>query len=103
MMLMNLRGHWTTFVVDLQDELGEDFAMMAGMGFFVQSGPALRMTIPTGHAQGRNPHVRKNRRSRVCPSSRTTHSLYVLGRGKILQKQLELFHGSRDEQPHRLQ
>jgi hypothetical protein len=32
-MLMNLRVHLTTFVLDLDSEEGELFAMMAGMGF----------------------------------------------------------------------
>jgi hypothetical protein len=36
-MLTNQRGHLTTFVLDLDSEDGEMFAMMAGMGFFLQS------------------------------------------------------------------
>ena len=84
-MLMNLRGHWTTFVLNLESEQGEEFAMMAGMGFFVQCGHTWQMTIPPlltlDTLKELHPHVRKNRRSRVCPSSRTTHRLYVLGGG----------------------
>jgi hypothetical protein len=107
MMLMNLRGHWTTFVLDLQDELGEDFAMMAGMGFFVQSGPACRMTIPS--------HLSLDTlKDSILTFARTEDHEYILhpeqiitcmssAEAKVLQKQLELFHGSRDEQPYRLQ
>src|SRR5437870_987410 len=34
LMLMNLRGNWTTFVLDLASEEGEQFVMMAGIGLF---------------------------------------------------------------------
>jgi hypothetical protein len=46
-MLMNLRRHLTTFVLDLASEEGEEFVMMVGMGFSVQSGHICRMTIPS--------------------------------------------------------
>jgi hypothetical protein len=107
LILMNLRGNWTTFVLDLEDKLGEDFAMMAGMGFFVQSGPALRMTNP--------PFLTLDTlKDSILTFARTEDHEYVLhpehvvtctssAEAKVLQKQLELFLGSRDEQPHRLQ
>ena len=104
---MNLRGHLTTFVLDLDSEEGELFAMMAGMGFFSQPGPTLRMIIP--------PRLTSDIvRSAVLTFARTEDHEYMLhpeqlvtcmslAKAKALQKQLELFHGSRDEQPYPLQ
>jgi hypothetical protein len=103
---MNLRGHWTTFVLDLEDELGAEFAMMAGMGLFVRCGHTWRMIIPPVLTQ-------ETLRRAVLAYTRTEDEEYVLhpeqlvacmslGEATVLQKQIELFHGSRDEQPHRL-
>ena len=106
-MLMNLRGHWTTFLLDLEDEQGEEFAMMAGMGFFVQCGHTWRMTIPPVLTQ-------ETLRGAILAYARTEDEEYVLhpeqlvacmssAEAKLLQEQLEIFHGSRDEQPYPLQ
>lgn len=106
-MLMNLRGHWTTFVLDLENEEGEEFVMMAGMRFFVQSGRIWRMTIPTLLTLD-------TLKDSILTFARTEDHEYVLhpeqlvtcisaAEAKVLQKQLELFHGSRDEQPYLLQ
>jgi hypothetical protein len=46
-MLMALSEHRTTFVLDVNSEGGENFAMMAEMGFFVPTNPFYRMTIPS--------------------------------------------------------
>ena len=46
-MLMQLKGNWTSFVFKIDSEAGEDFAMMAKMGFFVQRNPLYRMTLPS--------------------------------------------------------
>jgi hypothetical protein len=45
-MIMRLREHWTTFVLDLNSEEGDHFTMMAEMGFFEQNGALYRMTLP---------------------------------------------------------
>ena len=106
-MLMNLRGHWTTFVLDLENEQGEEFAMMAGMGFFVQCGHTWQMTIPPLLTQ-------ETLKGAILTFARTEDHEYALhpeqlvacmslAEAKVLQKQLEIFHGSRDEQPYRLQ
>jgi hypothetical protein len=80
---------------------------MAGMGFFVQCGRTWRMTVPTLLTLDRL-------KDSVLTFARTEDHEYVLhpeqlvtcissAEAKVLQKQLELFHGSRDEQPYLLQ
>ena len=106
-MLMNLRGHWTTFVLDLDSEEGEQFVMMAGIGFFVQSGRICRMKIPSALTS-------ETVKNAALAFARTEDDDYMLhpeqlvacmssAKALLLQKQLELFHGSRDEQSYRLQ
>src|SRR5271169_2141868 len=46
--LMDLRAHLTSFVLTLENEEGDEFVMMAEMGFFVLSGYHYRMAIPSG-------------------------------------------------------
>jgi|SoiMethySBSTD1v2_1073268.scaffolds.fasta_scaffold542026_2 hypothetical protein len=107
-MLMNLRGHWTTFVLDLlYSEEGEEFVMMAGIGLFVPSGRAWRMTIPPVLTS-------ETVKNAALAFARTEDREYILhpeqlvtcmsrAEAKVLQKQVELFQGSRGEQPYRLQ
>jgi len=45
-MLMQLEEYRTTFVLDLDSEDGNDFAMMVTMGFFAPYNDRYRMTIP---------------------------------------------------------
>jgi hypothetical protein len=44
---MRLRENWTTFVLDVDSEDGDDFTMMTEMGFFVQNGPIYQITLPS--------------------------------------------------------
>jgi hypothetical protein len=46
-MIMRLWGIWTSFVLKIDSEAGDDFAMMAKMGFFAQRNPLYRMTLPS--------------------------------------------------------
>jgi hypothetical protein len=46
-MTMRLRENFTTFVLDVDSENGNDFTMMAEMGFFAQDDPIYRMTLPS--------------------------------------------------------
>jgi hypothetical protein len=45
-LLMKLREHLTTFLIELHGEDGNDFAMMADMGFFTQKNAFYQMTLP---------------------------------------------------------
>ena len=45
---MRLREHRTSFVLRLENEEADEFAMMAGMGFFERAGDHYRMAIPSG-------------------------------------------------------
>src|SRR5262249_19505314 len=47
LIVMNLKEHRTTFIIDLDSEEGEDFTMMVQMGFFVCSDQRYVMTIPS--------------------------------------------------------
>jgi hypothetical protein len=105
-MLMNLRAHWTSFVLDLQSEDGEDFAMMFSMEFFVQRGGACRMTVP--------PRLTLDTlKDAILTFARTEDHEYVLHPGqlvtcmsaaaaKVLQEQINTFHAPRDERLHSL-
>jgi hypothetical protein len=44
--IMRLREHRITYVLDVDSEVGHDFTVMAEMGFFVQNGHFYRMTLP---------------------------------------------------------
>ena len=44
--VMHLREHRTTFLLRLENEEGDEFTMMAKMGFFMFSGDYYQMTIP---------------------------------------------------------
>jgi hypothetical protein len=48
MMVMHLKEHGTSFVLNLETEDGELFAMMLGMEFFEPSRDGYRMAIPIG-------------------------------------------------------
>jgi hypothetical protein len=105
-MLMNLRAHWTSFVLDLQSEDGEDFAMMFSMGFFLQCGHTCRMAIP--------PLLTLDTlKGAILTFARTEDSEYILhpehlvtcmssAAAKVLQQQINAFYGSRGEQPSSL-
>ena len=107
LMLMNLRARWTSFVLDLQSEDGEDFAMMFSMGFFVQCGRTCRMAIP--------PLLTINTlKNAILTFARTEDYEYILhpeqlvtsmsaAAAKVLQEQINAFHGPRDERLHSLQ
>ena len=45
-MIMRLLDHWTTFLIELNSEDGDDFVMMAEMGFFAHRNPSYQMTLP---------------------------------------------------------
>jgi hypothetical protein len=106
-MLINLRAHWTSFVLDLQSEDGEDFAMMFSMEFFIQRGRTCRMTVP--------PRLTLDTlKDAILTFARTEDHEYVLdpeqlvtcmsaAAAKVLQKQINAFHGPRDERLHSLQ
>jgi hypothetical protein len=47
-MVMHLKEHRTSFVLNLETEDGELFAMMLGMGFFEPSPNGYRMALPIG-------------------------------------------------------
>lgn len=106
-MLMNLRAQWTSFVLDLQSEDGEDFAMMFSMGFFVQCGHICRMAIP--------PVLTLNTlKNAIITFAKTEDEEYILhpeqlvtsmsaAAAKVLQSQLSAFHGPRDERLYSLQ
>jgi hypothetical protein len=106
-MLMNLRAHWTSFVLDLQSEDGEDFAMMFSMGFFVQCDGTCRMAIPALLTLDAL-------KGAILTFARTEDSEYFLhpehlvtcmsaAAAKVLQEQINAFHGPRDERLHSLQ
>ena len=80
-MLMIPRAHWTSFVLDLQSEDGEDFAMMFSMGFFVQCGRTCRMAIPPlltlNTLKNAILTFARTRGSRIYPASRTTRHEHV--------------------------
>ena len=63
-MIMRLRENFTTFVLDVDSENGNDFTMMAEMGFFAQDDPIYRMTLPSSSdlrkSQSSNAQIRKN-------------------------------------------
>lgn len=46
-MIMQLKGCRTTFLIELNSEDGDDFAMMAEMGFFAQRNALYQMTLPS--------------------------------------------------------
>jgi hypothetical protein len=46
-MIRRLMEHPMMFLLDLNSEDGEDFAMLAEMGFFAQKGPVYEMTLPS--------------------------------------------------------
>jgi hypothetical protein len=46
-LLMKLREYRTTFLIELHSEDGDDFAMMAEMGFFTQKNALYQMTLPS--------------------------------------------------------
>jgi uncharacterized protein YcgL (UPF0745 family) len=46
-MIIQLKGNLTTFLVELNSEVGDVFAMMAEMGFFAQMNPLYQMTLPS--------------------------------------------------------
>jgi hypothetical protein len=106
-MLMNLRGHWTSFVLDLQTEDGDDFAMMFCMGFFIRRGRICRMAVP--------PLLNLSKLKNAILTFVTTqdpdyilHPEYLLpsmsaASAKVLQAQINAFHGPRDKQLHSLQ
>ena len=48
MMVMQLKEYRTTFVIHLDSEDGEDFTMMAAMGFFLLNDDKYQMVIPAG-------------------------------------------------------
>src|SRR5262249_35007970 len=45
-MIMQLKEYRTTFLIELDSIDGEDFAMMAEMGFFAHRNPLYQMTLP---------------------------------------------------------
>jgi hypothetical protein len=45
-MIMHLKEYRTTFLIELNSEDGNDFAMMTEMGFFVHRNPSYQMTLP---------------------------------------------------------
>ena len=45
-MITQLKEYRTTFLVELNSEDGNDFAMMAKMGFFAHRNPSYQMTLP---------------------------------------------------------
>ena len=45
-MIMQLREYLTTFLIELDSIEGDDFAMMAEMGFFAHRNPSYQMTLP---------------------------------------------------------
>src|SRR5262245_32728269 len=45
-MIIQLKDYRTTFLIELDSIDGEDFAMMAEMGFFAQRNPSYQMTLP---------------------------------------------------------
>jgi hypothetical protein len=45
-MIMQLMAYRTTFLIELNSEDGDDFAMMVEMGFFARSNPSYQMTLP---------------------------------------------------------
>jgi hypothetical protein len=45
-MVMKLREYGTTFLIELHGEDGDDFAMMAEMGFFTEKNALYQMTLP---------------------------------------------------------
>jgi hypothetical protein len=44
--IMQLRECWTTFVLELDSEEGDHFAMMTEMGFYAHRNPSYQMTLP---------------------------------------------------------
>ena len=46
-MIMKLREYRTTFLIEIHSEDGDDFAMMAEMGFFTQSKALYQMALPS--------------------------------------------------------
>ena len=46
-MIMQLKEYRTTFLIELNSEDGDDFAMMAEMGFFAQRNALYQMTLPS--------------------------------------------------------
>jgi hypothetical protein len=46
-MIMQLRGYRTTLLLELNSEDGDDFAMMAEMGFFAHRNALYQMTLPS--------------------------------------------------------
>ena len=103
-MLMKLRDHCTTFILDLLTEDGEEFAMMVGMGLFVQCERTCRMAIPPLLT----PDTLKNA---ILTFARTEDHEYILhpeqlvtsmsaAAAKVLQEQINAFHGPRDERLH---
>jgi hypothetical protein len=45
-MIMQLKEYRTTFLIELNSEDGNDFAMMAEIGFFAHRSPFYQMTLP---------------------------------------------------------
>jgi hypothetical protein len=45
-MIMHLKEYRTTFLIELNSEDGDDFAMMTEMGFFAHRNPSYQMTLP---------------------------------------------------------
>jgi hypothetical protein len=45
-MIMRLKDHRTTALIELNSEDGNDLAMMAEMGFFAHRNPSYQMTLP---------------------------------------------------------
>ena len=45
-MIMQLKDYRTTFLIELDSIDGDDFAMMAEMGFFAHRNPSYQMTLP---------------------------------------------------------
>ena len=46
-MIMQLKEYRATFLIELNSEDGDDFAMMAEMGFFAQRNALYQMTLPS--------------------------------------------------------
>src|SRR5690242_6130881 len=45
-MIVKLRDYRTTFLIELNSEDGDDFTMMAEMGFFTRKNALYQMTLP---------------------------------------------------------
>jgi hypothetical protein len=52
-MIMRLRQHRTSFVLEVNSELGEEFTMMATMGFFIRNDQSCEMTLPARLTSGK--------------------------------------------------